>query len=322
MIYIIVFIALFVLELAYFKVADKYNIIDKPNQRSSHSTITLRGGGIIFAISVLLFFVLSKFQYPYFVIGMLGVSAISFVDDIKPQTRTVRFLFQILAVSLMFYQVDMFTAQPFWVWLIALIFVVGINNAYNFMDGINGITSLYSFTVLGGLYLVNNQLPAEQQFNNDIIYYLALGNLVFAYFNCRKKAKCFAGDVGSVSMAFTLLFLSLWIILKTNNIIFILFYALYGVDTVLTILIRLKNKENILEAHRKHAFQLLSNEFKRPQILVSVLFMIVQAVITYGVTQVWQQPEEKQLMFAIIVLVVPAIIYGIIKYKAYKLQLT
>lgn len=322
MIYIIVFIALFVLELAYFKIADKYNIIDKPNQRSSHSAITLRGGGIIFAVSVLLFFVLNKFQYPYFVIGMLGVSAISFVDDIKPQTRTVRFLFQILAVSLMFYQVDMFTAQPLWVWLIALVFVVGINNAYNFMDGINGITSLYSFTVLGGLYLVNNQLPVEQQFNNDIIYYLALGNLVFAYFNCRKKAKCFAGDVGSVSMAFTLLFLSLWIILKTNNVIFILFYALYGVDTVLTILIRLKNKENILEAHRKHVFQLLSNEFKTPQILVSVLFMIVQAAITYGVTQVWQQPEEKQLIFAVVVLFVPAIIYGIIKYKAYKLQLT
>ncbi|MDA3614574.1 MraY family glycosyltransferase [Polluticaenibacter yanchengensis] len=322
MIYIIVFIALFVLELAYFKIADKYNIIDKPNQRSSHSAITLRGGGIIFAISVLLFFILNQFQYPYFVIGMLGVSAISFIDDIKPQTRSVRFLFQILAVFLMFYQVDMFSTQPIWIWLIALIFVVGINNAYNFMDGINGITSLYSFTVLGGLYLVNNQLPAEQQFNNNIIYYLALGNLVFAYFNCRKKAKCFAGDVGSVSMAFTLLFLSIWVILKTNNIIFILFYALYGVDTVLTILIRLKNKENILEPHRKHVFQLLCNEFKNSQILVSVLFMIVQGAITYGVTQVWQQPEEKQLIFAAVVLVIPAIIYGIIKYKAYKLQLT
>jgi len=64
MIYILLFILLFVVELAYFRLADHYNIIDKPNQRSSHTSITLRGGGIVFYIGVLLYFALEGFQYP------------------------------------------------------------------------------------------------------------------------------------------------------------------------------------------------------------------------------------------------------------------
>jgi UDP-N-acetylmuramyl pentapeptide phosphotransferase/UDP-N-acetylglucosamine-1-phosphate transferase len=66
MIYILVFIGLFFLELLYFKVANYFNIIDKPNERSSHSSITLRGGGIIFYFGALIYFIYSGFQYPWF----------------------------------------------------------------------------------------------------------------------------------------------------------------------------------------------------------------------------------------------------------------
>src|SRR5674476_258817 len=104
MIYILLFILLFAAELAYFRLADHYNIIDKPNQRSSHTSITLRGGGIVFYIGVLLYFALEGFQYPWFFMGLTLLSIISFADDIRPQSSKLRLVLHFLAMALMFYQ--------------------------------------------------------------------------------------------------------------------------------------------------------------------------------------------------------------------------
>jgi UDP-GlcNAc:undecaprenyl-phosphate GlcNAc-1-phosphate transferase len=313
----IVFILLFIIEICYFKIADRYNIIDKPNLRSSHSTITLRGGGIIFAISVLVYFLLFGFHYFWFTCGMVAIAAVSFADDIKHQPRKLRLSIQFLAVCMLLYKVGIFYVEWYW-WIVAFVLIVGITNAYNFMDGINGITTAYSFTVLAGLYFLNKQLPEYDRFDENLVLCLALGNLVFAFFNFRTKAKCFAGDVGSVSMAYALLFLGIWCVLKTNNFIFILFFALYGVDTVLTILHRLYKRENIFEPHRQHLFQYLANEQKIPQLVVSTIYMVGQSIITAGVLYVWKQSEAMQWAFAAIALGIPTILHVVIKYRILK----
>lgn len=304
-------------ELLYFRVANHFNIIDKPNQRSSHSSITLRGGGIIFSASVLVYFLLFGFHYFWFTLGLTAIAAISFADDVKHQPRTLRLSIHFLAVCLLLLKVGVF-GLPWWVWPIAFVMIVGIINAYNFMDGINGITTAYSFTVMAGLYFVNRSLPQDQQFDSSLLVCLALGNLVFAFFNFRPRAKCFAGDVGSVSMAYALLFLTTWCILKTGNLIFILLFAVYGIDTVLTILHRLYKRENIFEPHRQHLFQYLANEKKLPQLVVSLIYMGVQVVITVGVLFVWQKPVFAQLSFAILAVGLPAIVYIFTKYKILK----
>ncbi|MCC8067847.1 MAG: hypothetical protein LIO94_12235, partial [Clostridiales bacterium] len=192
------------MELLYFKVADKYNIIDKPNQRSSHTRITLRGGGIIFFLGALCFFVVSGWQYPWFIFGLSLISMVSFADDVHSVPNRVRIAVQFTAMLLMFHQIGILNIEDWWIVIAALIVCTGIINAYNFMDGINGITGAYSLAVLIPLAIVNQKLDFV---NADLIWIAGISALVFCFFNFRKKAKLFAGDVGSVSMAFILLFI-------------------------------------------------------------------------------------------------------------------
>lgn len=309
MVYIIVFISLFILELLYFKVADHFNIIDKPNERSSHSSITLRGGGVIFYLGAIIFFILSGFQYPWFFLGLTLMTSVSFLDDIFTLSNKIRLAIHFLAVLLMAYQLDLFDLSWYYL-LISFIVVVGVINAYNFMDGINGITASYSLAVGGLLMLVNQQINFIDQ---DLLIFSLLGVLVFAFFNFRNKAKCFAGDVGSVSIAYILLFALGLLILKTGNLIYILFLVVYGVDTVWTIIRRLSRKENIFEAHRSHLYQFLGNEAGVNKLLVSFLYGIIQFSIGYLVIQFSGKPLQVQLMFSIGLLSVLSVIYLSIK---------
>ncbi len=317
-----IFVLLFLLELLYFKIADRYNIIDKPNLRSSHTIVTLRGGGVIFVLGSLLFFLIFGFKYPSFIEGLLAISIVSFFDDVKPQAARLRMLAQFAAVALLIYEVGIFHYEWYW-WLLAFILVTGVINAYNFMDGINGITTAYSFTVLGGLYFVNKALPPKgASFHQELLICLALANLVFAFFNFRKKAKCFAGDVGSVSMAFSLLFLTAWCIKQTFNPIFVLFFAVYGIDTVFTIIQRLYKRENIFDAHRQHLYQYLANEEKIPQLVVSFIYAVIQMLVTAGTVLVWCKPAHLQWLFTIATLGLLAGAYIVIKtmlLKKYKI---
>lgn len=311
MVFLLIFCFLWLLEIAYFKIADRFNIIDKPNARSSHTLITLRGGGVIFPLSVLVYYFGFGFHYSFFVIGMIAIAAISFLDDISHQPKKLRAIVQFVSVSFLLYSIGLFKMPVFW-WPIAYLLVIGVVNAYNFMDGINGITTAYSFTILGALYLLNNQL---QLFDQNLVYCLTLGNLVFAFFNFRKKARCFAGDVGSVSMAYALLFLTSWCIMETGNPIFILFFAVYGIDTVLTIAHRMMKKENIFEAHRQHLFQMLSNEKKIPQLWVSSLYFIIQALVSLCVLWIWQKEASTQWLFAGLIMIILSTAYLLAKLK-------
>src|SRR5690606_8078180 len=267
MTYFIILTILFLLEIFYFKVADRFNIIDKPNERSSHARITLRGGGIIFYLGALAYFMLSEFQYPWFFLGLTMMTVVSFLDDIFTLSNRIRLLVHFASVLLMAFQLDVFE-MPWFYLLITFVVVVGVINAYNFMDGINGITACYSHAGGGLLMLVNNEIAFGAQ---DLLAYTTFGVLVFTLFNLLTKAKCFAGDVGSVAIAYILLFALGSLIIKTGNLIYILFLTVYGIDAVWTIVRRLYLRENIFEAHRSHLYQFLGNEAGVNKLLISFI---------------------------------------------------
>ena len=276
--YFIIFILLFVAEFLYFRIADKCNIIDKPNERSSHSTIVLRGGGIIFLISVWIWGAFFGFQYPWFLVGLTLVAGISFVDDIHSLPDSVRLVAQFAAAAMAFYQLGILHWSMWWIILLALIVYVGATNVINFMDGINGITAGYSLAALIPLALVNiNGVFVEQ----SLIISTILASLVFCIFNFRPKgkAKCFAGDVGSIGIAFIILFLLGNVIIRTMDITWLIFLLVYGVDGCLTIVHRIMLHENLGEAHRKHAYQIMANELKVGHVKVALLYTVMQLVI-------------------------------------------
>ncbi|MEJ5089249.1 UDP-GlcNAc--UDP-phosphate GlcNAc-1-phosphate transferase [Sphingobacterium faecium] len=307
--YIIVLIVLIVLELLYFKLADRFNIIDKPNERSSHSTVTLRGGGIVFYFGVLIFFILSGFQYPWFFLGLTLMTAVSFLDDVFTLSNKIRLVIHFSSVLLMTYQLDLFS-MPWYYLLITFIIVVGVINAYNFMDGINGITACYSLAVGALLMIANDQNHFIEQ---DLLIYSLMGVLVFAFFNFRTKAKCFAGDVGAVAIAFILLFALGALIIKTGNVIYILFLSVYGIDAVWTIVRRLLKKENIFEAHRSHLYQYLGNEAKVNKLAISFSYGLIQFIVGLIVILFSQQSVVTQLVFSICLLVGMSALYLILK---------
>ena len=279
MYYLLILVLLFVAELFYFKVADKLNIIDKPNERSSHTKVTLRGGGIIFYFGALAYFLTSGFDYSWFMLALTLVTFISFMDDIKSTKQMTRLLFHFSAMALMFYQWGLFSLSWWWI-IIALIVCTGIINAYNFMDGINGITGGYSLVILAALAYINKEIIPFVE--GDFIYTVLCSVLVFCFFNFRRKAKCFAGDVGSVSIAFILLFLIGKLIILTRDFSWIVLLSVYGVDSVLTIVHRLMLHENIGLSHRKHLYQIMANELNIPHVMVSSVYMAVQVLIIAG----------------------------------------
>jgi UDP-N-acetylmuramyl pentapeptide phosphotransferase/UDP-N-acetylglucosamine-1-phosphate transferase len=312
--YLLAFILLFALILVYFRIADRFNIIDKPNERSSHRHITLRGGGVVFYFGVLLWFLWSGFVYPWFFAGLTLIALISFTDDVKPQPSKLRLIVHFVAMLLMFYQWDLFHL-PWYYTLIALVVSTGIINAYNFMDGINGITGGYSLIVLGSLWYINAYRVefADEQ----LVFFVLLALLVFNFFNFRTRAKCFAGDVGAVSIAFIIVFLLGKLMLQTGDLTYILLLAIYGVDSVLTIIHRLILRENIFEAHRKHAYQLMANELKIPHVAVSAFYMLMQAIVAGGLLLV--HPEFKW-HYTAGVLLLSGILYILFKRKYFKLH--
>jgi len=301
-------------ELLYFKIADHYNIIDKPNHRSSHTKITIRGGGIVFPLSVLLWFIISGFEYPFFVAGLMLISAVSFIDDIKNISRRVRTLIHIVGVSLVFYQLQIFSLN----WLIIVlsyIIFIGIINAYNFMDGINGITGSYSIVVIGSLLWINQfQLHF---IDNNLLFLVIISLFVFNFFNFRNKAVCFAGDIGSISIALIICFLLAKLIIQTSQLYYILILTIYGIDAIYTIIIRISARENIFEAHRKHLYQIMVNQLKYPHLTIAILYSILQLLVNVALIIIINTNSYLYLIYIVITL---SALYFIIRLKLNSLS--
>ena len=336
--YIIIFVLLLVAELVYFRIADKCNIIDKPNQRSSHSTIVLRGGGIIFLIGAWMWSLFFGFDYPWFLAGLTLVAGVSFVDDIRSLPDSVRLVAQFAAAAMAFYQLDILHWEMWWIVLVALIVYVGATNVINFMDGINGITAGYALAVLIPLGLLNTNyqelamnLATNYSFvfssdgvcvDQSLIVAAIIAAVVFCIFNFRPKgkAKCFAGDVGSIGIAFIMLFLLGNVIIKTEDITWLIFLLVYGVDGCLTIVHRIMLHENLGEAHRKHAYQIMANELKIGHVKVTLLYMAMQLAVSLGFVYLCPNTALCHWMYLIGALAVLAIAYVLFMKKYYHLH--
>ena len=336
MVYVIVLVLLVLAELFYFKLADKFNIIDKPNERSSHSSIVLRGGGVIFSLSMMVWAVLMAVQgewqsvadYLPFLVGLLLVAGVSFWDDVQSLPDSVRLVVQFVAMGLMFWSMGILHWNMWWMVLIALIVCVGATNVINFMDGINGITAGYSLAVLVPLALLNGdsslslRMTTNGFINQSFLVVAILGVLVFCLFNFRPKgkAKCFAGDVGSIGIAFIMLFAIGKLVVLTGDVTYLIFLLVYGVDGCLTICHRILLHENLGEAHRKHAYQLMANELKIGHVKVSLLYMALQLVVSLGFIYGCPDSVLAHWMYLLGALVVLAVAYVLFKKKYYHLH--
>jgi len=330
--YGLIAVILVIAELIYFRIADKCNIIDKPNERSSHSTIVLRGGGIIFAISILVWMGLQMVHgewfmvkdYLPFVIGLVLICGISFWDDVKSLPDSLRMAVQIISILLMFWSMGLYTAADSWLWtavivVVALFFCVGATNFINFMDGINGITAAYSFAMLLPILLMNRGLGFIEE---SYLIVAILGVIVFSIFNFRSKgkAKCFAGDVGSIGIAFIILFALGRLMLATKDVTYIVFFLVYGIDGSMTIFHRIMLHENLGQAHRKHAYQLMANELKMSHVTVSLIYMMMQLVISLGFIYLCSNTVLVHWIYLVCAALVLAIMYILFMRKYYHLH--
>lgn len=317
--YGILFVALIALEFIYFRLADHFNIIDKPNERSSHTKVVLRGGGIIFVLGFWIWSAFFGFLYPWALAAVTLAAGISFVDDIHSQTRFVRLTVHFIAMGLLFVQLGMLKWSLWWVVLIALIVCVGATNVINFMDGINGITGGYSLAVLVPLLLKN---VSAGFIESSFLVVILLAVLVFCFFNFRpkNKAKCFAGDVGSVGIAFIMLFAIGKLIMQTGDVTWLILLLVYGVDGCLTIIHRIMLHEHLGEAHRKHCYQLMANELQMSHVTVSLLYMALQLAVSLGFIFLCPDTVIAHWIYFIAALVVLCAAYVLFMKKYYHLH--
>lgn len=307
--YILVIGLLIIASYVYLKLAIKFKIIDNPNQRSSHTKITVRGGGIVFTIAMILFSFLNDYQYPYFLLGVLLISVVSFLDDIFTLSSKIRFPFQFLAVFLVLYQVGV-AFNPFLLFLFFLIVGVGIINMFNFMDGINGLTGMYSLVVLSGFYFINLN---ESILNPELILFTVLSVLVFGFFNFRKNALFFAGDIGSIAIGMLVFFIGLLLTIKLSSPLILLLLIIYGADAGCTLLYRMFfTKESILDPHRHHIYQKIVDTYKISHLKVSILYGILQLIVNFIVFKTYKLEFEKQLIVFFSLILIFIVIYSLL----------
>jgi UDP-GlcNAc:undecaprenyl-phosphate/decaprenyl-phosphate GlcNAc-1-phosphate transferase len=306
--YIITFFILVFSISVYFKLAKSFRITDSPNERSSHSKETFTGGGIIFPVAILIWLINNNFSYLNFFYGFSLIAFISFLDDIFNIKQFYRILFHIVSVLFLFFQLNLFLIPP-WISIFVFFIVIGWINAFNFMDGINGISVFYS-----GISLLTFYLNPDFINNRELMKYMAIALIVFGNFNVRKNTIIFLGDVGSVSIAFVLAFLMMTLIHQTHRWEYIIFFSIYGVDTVLTIIQRILRKENIFNAHRLHLYQFLVDKKNLPHLLVSAIYSISQLIINVILLFVIM-PHKHSSLISCFLLILLVVLYTSIKFK-------
>jgi UDP-GlcNAc:undecaprenyl-phosphate GlcNAc-1-phosphate transferase len=304
--YILVIGLLTIASYVYLKLAIKFKIIDKPNLRSSHTKITVRGGGIVFPIAILLFFLINDYQYPYFFMGVMAISFVSFLDDIYTLSSKIRFPFQCIAVFLIVYEVGL-PFDPIYMFLFYLTVGVGLVNMFNFMDGINGITGFYSLSVISGCYLINR---SEEIINPDLMVYVFISIIVFGVYNFRKKALFFAGDIGSISLGMLIFFIGFYLTYTLNSPLILLLVVVYGADAGNTLLYRkFFTEESVLEPHRHHIYQKLVDIRKMSHLKVSVIYAGIQLFVNMIIYKTYQLELQIQFLVAAILVSLFTIFY-------------
>ncbi len=270
----------------YLRVAPRWGIVDRPNDRSSHDFPTVRGGGIVFPLAGIIWFFGFENQWVYLLASLIIVSVVSFWDDVRQLPAGVRLLSHVLAIALIFYQVP-FVGWPAVLLAAAFIICVGTLSAFNFMDGINGITGLQAVVAFFIFWFINANLIAFTQSNLVLSFLVA--TLIFLFYNLRKKARCFAGDVGSISLALVQIFLLLQLIQQTGYLGWVLLFLVFGLDSVVTILARIQRREKLWTPHRTHVYQYLANELGYDHRWVSAAYAGAQLVISVAAVLAFKQ---------------------------------
>lgn len=290
----------------------------------------MRGGGIIFLLALWIWLAFAAAgwipslnleigDYIWFLLAVTLVAGVSFIDDIHSLPDSVRLVAQFGAMLMMFYQLDILHLNMWWVVILALIVCVGASNVINFMDGINGITAAYALASLIPMALLNQSMDFV---NQSLIFVVILADMVFCCFNFRPKgkAKCFAGDVGSIGVAYILLFLIGALILRTGDITWLIFLLVYGVDGCLTICHRIMLHENLGEAHRKHAYQIMANELKIDHVKVASLYALLQLAVSLGFIYIIPNTPLAHWLYLLGALIVLSIAYIAFMKKYYHLH--
>lgn len=268
-------VVLLAIEFAYLKIAKNLKIVDLPHHQSSHRGWVIRGGGIIFYVAFLLWSVLHGFRWGGGLLGLTLLAGVSFIDDVRGVSPTIRLICQFIAVLVMFNHSGLLN-NSLHVILILAIACVGAINIYNFMDGINGMIGGYSLVVSLALLYVNKYMVHFAP--ESLLVYVTISVVIFCIFNFRRRAKCFAGDVGSLSIGFILVYFVLIVALRGHSMSWIAMLIVYMVDGGMTILHRIMLRENLMKPHKKHLYQIMANELKMPHLLVSGIYMGSQAV--------------------------------------------
>lgn len=305
-------ILLFIIFLIYFRLARKYSIVDVPNHRTMHEGSTIRGGGIAIAFAIIVCSVFIEIPGWIFTISLVVLSIVGFLDDIYDISLKIRLPAQILAIILILMELNLLGLNPILLILIVIV-AAGILNAYNFMDGINGMTGGYSLVTLLSLLYINNTV--QSFIPNSFLFFVLLAIFVFSIFNFRSKAICFAGDIGSLSIALIVIYLLIKLISETHQFGYLLFLTLYGIDTIFTIIQRIAMKENIFQAHRMHLFQVVVSKSGMPHIYMSIIYLVIQAIINFAIITTLTMTKEVQVSFLCVVLIIVSIIYIIVKKK-------
>ncbi|WP_144735288.1 MraY family glycosyltransferase [Acinetobacter oleivorans] len=305
----------------------KKNIIDNPNERSSHTIPTPRGGGVSIVITFLLVLVGLMISHQLqlttgliLVAAGLGVAVLGFLDDhghINSMLRlAIHFLIAIGAVSFLggFSDVTLFNGSLHLGWfanIIAILFLVWLLNLYNFMDGINGIASVEAITTLLSLAFI--YLLLDTQLSSELLFIFAASVFGFVLWNF-PKARIFMGDAGSGFLGLILGILAL-ISLKTDPALFCAWLICLGVfivDATFTLIRRVINGHKMYDAHRSHAYQYASRKYNSHTtvtigVLLINLFWLLP--IAYLASQKVLMPELL-LFIAYIPLILIAVFFG------------
>ena len=292
--YILITAVLIIGIIIYLKMAEKWSIIDQPNSRSSHLVVTKRGGGIIYLIALVIYMISSNFNMPSIIICGLLLGIMGFIDDNKNLDFKIKLIIQCLTIGY-FLSTGSYNGLEWYLLILMFFLIISSINILNFMDGINGLTILYSLSFLISFYIINAHIIAFTDSNFLLI--VILSNLIIGYFNIRKKAVCFLGDVGAITMGFIYAVLTITLILKTNSLSPLILFLVYFLDSGWTIIERLLAKENIFHPHRKHLYQLLVNEYKLSHLLVASIYFSIQALINIT----WLLNYEKDLSSIILI---------------------
>lgn len=259
----------------YCYLARKYKIYDQPNHRSSHLQPTIRGAGIVIALAIS--FTLGYYQQAWLSVGGLVVLGIcSYWDDLQNLPVALRLGIQTLAIALVMYSQTNLPWASMLGYILAGVFLL---NTYNFMDGINGMMGSYSLLTLLCCWYINAFIT--QVVSPDLFHPVVAALLVFLGYNFRKKALCFAGDIGSISMGFLVVFILLKFIQIVNSY-FIFFAGIFLLDTTATLIQRCYQGQALWQAHRWHLYQKLLDVYKIHPLWISTWYVLAQMGINLG----------------------------------------